>query len=477
MTLSASLAPSGNFNLSTWYLTLPIDSSGGNTGTAVMIKSLSNYQMSPYFYTGSDGGMVFRAPVDGATTSGSHYARSELREMSGSSLAAWNLSTGGHMVATLAVDQIPTYFDGSQGKVVVGQIHGKSNELVRLYWSAGTMYFANDLSGTDNTEHKFYFKDSAGNAPSISLGEKFSYSIDAHGNQLEVDIYADGHVYTSTTAINSIWQSDTLYFKAGAYLGVNETQGTGWGETEFYDLRFNHDGSALNPILATDTTTSGTTTGTSTSGSTTTTSPTTTVTAPSTTTTVTDTTMLPATISGTDSGNNLNGTSGNDVIDLKGGNDTVYAGSGNDVIYGGAGADKLYGQDGNDVIYGHDGSDLLVGGIGADTLYGGTGADTFKFSGLTDSKANAYDVIMDFSHAEGDKLAVSAIDANTKVSGDQAFSFIGSAAFSHTAGELHAYQSADGHTWVEGDVNGDGVADFAFQLHTATALTAADFVL
>ncbi|MFD2836365.1 polysaccharide lyase family 7 protein [Azotobacter vinelandii] len=45
--------------------------------------------------------------VNGATTSGSKYARSELREMKGSERAAWKLSEGGTMTATLEVDKVP----------------------------------------------------------------------------------------------------------------------------------------------------------------------------------------------------------------------------------------------------------------------------------------------------------------------------------------------------------------------------------
>ena len=247
MSLNASLTPSGNFNLSNWKITLPVDASGTITGTAVEVTNLSNYSRNPFFYTGSDGAMVFRAAVDGATTSGSSYARSELREMNGTARAAWNLSTGGVMTATLEVDAVPTRFDGTMGKVVVGQIHGQNDELVRLYWDAGKMYFANDQSGSDNAEHKFYFTNAAGQQPDVSLNEKFSYVIDAKGSSLEVTVYADGDVYKSVTPINSVWQSDILYFKAGTYLGVNETQGTGYGQTSFYDLRFNHTDTTLVP--------------------------------------------------------------------------------------------------------------------------------------------------------------------------------------------------------------------------------------
>src|SRR5918995_7031556 len=107
MSLNASTAPSGNLNLSNWKITLPVDQSGTLSGTAVEVQNLSGYKNSKYFYTGSDGAMVFYAPVDGATTKGSSYARSELREMNGSEKAAWDLSKGGFMSATLEVDAAP----------------------------------------------------------------------------------------------------------------------------------------------------------------------------------------------------------------------------------------------------------------------------------------------------------------------------------------------------------------------------------
>ena len=75
MTLSATFTPSGNFDLSQWKITLPVDSGGTFVGTAVEVQNLINYSNANYFYTASDGAMVFRAPVEGATTSGSAYAR------------------------------------------------------------------------------------------------------------------------------------------------------------------------------------------------------------------------------------------------------------------------------------------------------------------------------------------------------------------------------------------------------------------
>lgn len=449
MALNAAYAPSGNFDLSNWKITLPVDSSGGITGTAVEVQNLTDYTRANMFWTGSDGAMVFRAAVDGATTSGSNYARSELREMNGTARAAWSLTTGGIMTATLEVDAAPTYFNGTLGRVVVGQIHGANDELVRLYWENNKLYFVNDQSGANNTENKFYFVNASGLQPNVSLDERFSYVIDAKGNSLEVTIYADGEVYKSVTTINSVWQTDTFYFKAGVYLGVNETQGTGFGQASFYDLRFNHTDTALSPLIAP---------------------------------VVTDPVAPPPvivagmTIYGTDDGNVITGGEGNDFIYAKRGNDTVNALGGDDTVRGGTGSDVLNGGTGNDSLFGEDGWDTLVGGQGADRLSGGYGGDTFKFNSLSDSIASSYDTITDFSSSQGDRISLSNIDANSRTDGNQSFKFIGTSGFTNSAGQLRYYKN-DGNTFVEGDVNGDGIGDFLIMVASSVSFTSADFML
>jgi len=300
MALNPQSAPSGNFNLANWKITLPVDASGRFVGTAVEVKNLSGYRHASYFYTASDGAMVFVAPVEGATTSGSRYARSELREMRGSERAAWTLKQGGFMSATLEVDKVPTLSNGAGGKIVIGQIHGQDEELVRLYWENNTVYFKNDQAGARNTELRFDLTNAAGQRPNISRNEKFSYSISAKGDYLDVKVYADGKVYSSHTRINDVWDTDKFYFKAGTYLGVNETQGKGVGQTSFYALSFNHAGSAS--------------------------------------------TASPATVSplkGTDAANVLTGKTVHDAIFGYGGDDRIYGKGGNDTLTGGAGRDAF----------------------------------------------------------------------------------------------------------------------------------------
>jgi Ca2+-binding RTX toxin-like protein len=146
-------------------------------------------------------------------------------------------------------------------------------------------------------------------------------------------------------------------------------------------------------------------------------------------------------------------------------------------LSGGQGWDQLYGNAGANVLQGWNGNDLLVGRAGQDTLTGGAGADRFQFTAVGDSVVGANaDRITDFSRAQGDKIDLAGIDANTAVAGDQGFSFIGSGLFTHHAGELR-FAVVGSVTTIAGDINGDGVSDFHIQLTGAFALQAADFVL
>lgn len=62
-----------------------------------------------------------------------------------------------------------------------------------------------------------------------------------------------------------------------------------------------------------------------------------------------------------------------------------------------------------------------------------------------------------------DQIDLRAIDAKPGSAGDQPFRFIGMAAFSHTEGEFRV-PAAGSSVTVSGDVDGDGVAEFEFEL-------------
>jgi Ca2+-binding RTX toxin-like protein len=159
------------------------------------------------------------------------------------------------------------------------------------------------------------------------------------------------------------------------------------------------------------------------------------------------------------------------------GDDILTGDDGANVLDGGrSGQDTLDGGAGNDVLKGGDGSDVLIGGLGQDTLIGdqvgmSPGVDNFVFKTIDDSKLGAEDHIVDFSSAQFDRIDLSAIDANTGLAGDQAFSFVGAAGFTNTAGELRYTDHL-----LQGDVDGNGTADFSIYVNAST-LAVTDFHL
>lgn len=163
---------------------------------------------------------------------------------------------------------------------------------------------------------------------------------------------------------------------------------------------------------------------------------------------------------------------------LKGmaGDDTLIGRTGNDTLSGGTGSDKLYGNAGDDSLSGGAGNDVLLGGLGSDTLAGGAGADRFSYT-AKDINTGDVDLIVDFSRAEGDKISLSAIDANINTANkNDAFTFIGKNDFHGRAGELR-YHIEGKQTLVEVDIDGDRYADLQIHIDSPIALNVGDFIL
>ncbi|WP_282059166.1 calcium-binding protein [Roseobacter litoralis] len=195
----------------------------------------------------------------------------------------------------------------------------------------------------------------------------------------------------------------------------------------------------------------------------------------------------------------LNGGTGNDTLFGGANEDTLLGGSGDDFLQGNQQDDELFGQSGNDRLFGGDGFDFLNGGIGddrlegnngRDTLVGGTGADiliggalgdTFVFSSVADSNLASRDTIVGIDGigvANGDIIDVSAIDADTTVGGNQAFTFLGlqttASALSFGAGALWV-ENAGGPTLLFGNIDNDATIEFAVQINDGAGVSAADY--
>jgi Ca2+-binding RTX toxin-like protein len=167
----------------------------------------------------------------------------------------------------------------------------------------------------------------------------------------------------------------------------------------------------------------------------------------------------------------LIGGAGNDRLDGGAGNDTVSGDAGDDQLLGGHGFDRLNGGIGIDTLNGGTGNDRLTGGLGRDALTGGDGSDVFAFNRLAESLRGPSHDTVTFVRSDGDKIDLSAIDADTDATpGNQAFRFIGAAAFAGVDGQL---RFAGG--LLQGDTNGDRVADI--EVRIIGALTGADVIL
>lgn len=187
----------------------------------------------------------------------------------------------------------------------------------------------------------------------------------------------------------------------------------------------------------------------------------------------------------------LNGGAGDDNLRGGSGDDELMGGAGRDQLHGGADADRLIGGNGVDRITGDLGEDFLLGGDGDDLLFGGAAADIFAIESIGESFAfrrsdgvkGKGDVIADFESGI-DKIDLSAVDADIGLVGDQAFTFVGTAAFSGRSGELRIDDFGT-RVLLSGDVDGDGQADFVITINSGLppppmplpTLVAADLIL
>src|SRR5882724_11480761 len=208
--------PGGNFDLSHWKEQLPTDG-GALTCTNLGVDEFSPAQLeagtnNAYFYTGSDGAMVFWAPVNGASTSGSQNPRSELRELINPSSSSVNwIPYGTHILdAQCKVLQVGPV----NRKVIIGQIHAFSSAAlptVTIYYNNGTLSATVKTNSIDdNSDFKFT------NCGNVGLSNTITYQIKVVNGLISIAIN------NKTNSFN-IFQSDpaytneTQYFKAGSY--------------------------------------------------------------------------------------------------------------------------------------------------------------------------------------------------------------------------------------------------------------------
>ena len=301
--LDPSLQPWDNFDLSDWALDTPdsddgiiVDAAGNIFGSGDTFSARTQDfhfvagalfpGSEPFFFTGSDGAMVFKSTVFGARTSqNTSFVRSELREMlragdgniptQGVTANNWALdhqplnedigARGGTLTATLSVDQVTSTGSASQvGRVIIGQIHASGDEPLRLYYrklpgnTKGGIYVAHEIRDSNDILFDLVgsLADDAADPieDGIAPGELFSYEIINVGSTLDVIIRrgdSDGDIIgeltidmltanVGGTSSGYEREDEWMYFKAGAYSQNNTGWANDFDQVRFYRLENSH---------------------------------------------------------------------------------------------------------------------------------------------------------------------------------------------------------------------------------------------
>jgi poly(beta-D-mannuronate) lyase len=203
---SSGALPSSILSLANWKLTLPTGSS--EDPTEILQPQLNSFLEPQFFHVDGPGtGVVFRANVEGVTTSGSRYPRSELREMksNGSDRASWDSRSGTHvMTLTQAITAAPP----NKSEVVAGQIHDGSDDVLQIRMqdnaSGGHRLFVGANDNATQLELD----------PNYVLGRKFTLEVRATSAGVRV-------TYNGSKVVNLAKAGSGWYFKAGSYTQSN----------------------------------------------------------------------------------------------------------------------------------------------------------------------------------------------------------------------------------------------------------------
>lgn len=221
--------PAQLLDLTNWEVTLPILDS--ETGAALEIKQpqLATYTNANYFSLTSDGkGVRFRANAGGATTSGSQYPRSELREMAngGYDKASWSTSQGVH---TMHLRESINHLPDVKPQLVFAQIHDTNDDVIEA--EIARVSGANRLYINHNGTQYGTNLDT-----NYALGTPFDLDITASKGYIDV-------AYNGVVHVHQMIQSSGDYFKAGCYTQSNTIRGdstSAYGEVVMYDLQVTH---------------------------------------------------------------------------------------------------------------------------------------------------------------------------------------------------------------------------------------------
>ncbi|MEE4546248.1 polysaccharide lyase family 7 protein [Streptomyces sp. V4-01] len=217
--------PGQALDLTNWKETLPTGPT--EDPTEISQPQLATYDDAPYFTVAPGGKAVqFRAGVNGVTTSGSGYPRSELREMtnSGASEASWSSTSG---TSTFVVDEAFTHLPNTKPQVVGLQIHNSSDDISVFRLEGSNLY----VTDGNDTHHKLV-------TSSYTLGTEYEAKFVVVGGQIKA--YYNGTLETTIS-----YSGSGNYFKTGAYVQANCSNSSpcsdsNYGEVDVYSATVSH---------------------------------------------------------------------------------------------------------------------------------------------------------------------------------------------------------------------------------------------
>jgi hypothetical protein len=249
---SPAVYPNRVLNLRAWELTVPYAGPDGRKRANVvrqpcLVSACFDAERVEYANTAyqkpfTDGwfrvtddaaGVVFRAPVDGATTKGSKNVRTELRELAGTEaggaelLANWSNKKGG--VHTMDFEGAITATPRHHPAVVCAQVDDKSGEVLMVTLLGKRLFVRGDRDDFAATLD-----------PDYRLASRFTLRIEAAHKSIRV-------TYDGKKTVTFKRASGSMYFRAGAYNQSNRKQyknesPRSYGEVVIYKLKVGHVG-------------------------------------------------------------------------------------------------------------------------------------------------------------------------------------------------------------------------------------------
>lgn len=210
--LQANGAAAASVSLSGYQLTLPVNSSGKQSGDAAT-KNPAVVD-PPWLTRNPDGSLTFWAPTKGATTPHSQHPRTELV-----GLTNWSAGAGTHtMTVTERVQQLPPADD-----IIVGQIHcggsDSSIPLLMLHYE----HTSGDPAGTGQLRVAVRTSPTKGGdddvvvLTGIQLNASFGFTITESGTGFTVAANFQGHSATRTLPLHSGFTGKDVRFQVGDY--------------------------------------------------------------------------------------------------------------------------------------------------------------------------------------------------------------------------------------------------------------------